>query len=128
MRTKPSLAALTLLLIPLGACATVTRGTSTAWAVSSEPAGAQVSTSNGYSCPATPCSIRMPRKDGFTAAVSKPGYRTAQITVAPIPGAGLPLALDVLASAVMLTTADVVDGAASDLSPNPAKVSLLPAP
>ena len=66
----------------LPACATVTRGSSQQFTVQSTPPGAQVSTSNGFECQATPCTFRMPRKDGFRATVSMDGgIRWTQVAV-----------------------------------------------
>ena len=62
--------------LSLPACATITRGTSQQFTVTSTPPGARVSTSNGFSCEATPCTFRMPRKDAFRATVSLDGYVT----------------------------------------------------
>ncbi len=58
----------------LGACATITRGTTTKFTVESTPPGAAVRTSTGFSCAATPCSMKMPRKDVFDVTVSKAGF------------------------------------------------------
>jgi hypothetical protein len=58
--------------LPLRACATVIRGTTEQVAFQSDPAGAEVTTSTGLSCPATPCFIEVPRKDAFIATFSKP--------------------------------------------------------
>src|SRR3712207_6603516 len=74
-------AALALAAVSVSACATVTRGTSTAWEVQTTPSGAMVKTSHGHMCESTPCAIKMPRKSQFTATISKPGYKTATVSV-----------------------------------------------
>ena len=48
----------------LAACATITRGTQTDFHVESTPPGASVTTSTGFSCSPTPCTIKkMIRKE-----------------------------------------------------------------
>ncbi len=54
-------------------CATVVRGTTTRFSVSSEPPGAQVKANNGSSCDSTPRTFRLSRKDAFDVTVSKAG-------------------------------------------------------
>lgn len=108
------------------ACATVTRGSNTAWQVTSEPSGAKVETSHGHQCPATPCSIKMKRKSEFTATLTKPGYRPATVTVTnKVSGAGgAGMAGNVLVGGIIGAGVDVATGAMLDLTPNPAHVTL----
>ncbi len=112
--------------LSLGACATITRGTSTDWQVSSTPPGAEVSTSNGFSCKSTPCALKMPRKSEFTATISKPGYKTAQIAVTNTvkTGGGTAMAGNVIFGGLIGAGVDVSSGAMLDLTPNPASVTL----
>ena len=108
------------------ACATVTRGSNTAWQVTSEPSGAKVETSLGHECPATPCSIKMKRKSEFTATLTKPGYKPATVTVTnKVSGAGgAGMAGNVLVGGLIGAGVDVATGAMLDLTPNPAHVTL----
>jgi hypothetical protein len=69
-------------------CATVTRGTKTAWEVQTDPSGAKVETSHGHQCPSTPCSIKMARKSEFTATITKDGYEPAMVSVTHKVGGG----------------------------------------
>jgi hypothetical protein len=117
---------LTLMLISLGSCATVTRGTDDAWSVSSRPSGARVETTNGFSCPATPCTLRIPRKAMFVATVTKPGYRPATLIVTSKAArrAGAEKAGQALVGGVIGSAVDARSGAALDLTPNPAFVEL----
>jgi PEGA domain len=112
----------------LSACATVTRGSNDAWVVDSNPSGASVTTSNGYSCDSTPCAIRMSRKSEFTAEISKPGYKTVTVSVshktANSGAAGV--AGNVLVGGLIGIGVDMVSGASQDLVPNPVKVNLEP--
>ncbi len=110
----------------LGACATVTRGANTAWEVKTTPPEAQVSTSNGFHCDFTPCSLRMPRKSRFTARVSKPGYKTVNIIVTnKLAGAGgAGFVGNALIGGVIGAGVDVASGAMLDLTPNPVVLKL----
>lgn len=115
--------------LSLSACATITRGSSDAWEVSSDPGGARVETTNGHYCEATPCAIRMKRKSQFVATVTKPGYEPAKITVThKTAGAGAAgVAGNVLVGGVIGLGVDAISGASQDLTPNPAFVKLEPA-
>jgi hypothetical protein len=110
----------------LSACATVTRGANDAWVVNTEPAGARVETSNGRHCASTPCAIKMSRKAEFTATITKPGYKTANVSVshktANAGAAGV--AGNVLLGGVIGLGVDMVSGASQDLVPNPVYVNL----
>ena len=114
--------------VTLSACATVTRGTKTAWEVQTDPAGARVETSHGFSCPSTPCSIKMPRKSQFTATISKPGYKTLTTSVTnKVAGAGgAAMAGNVLAGGIIGAGVDASTGAMLDLTPNQLVVKLEP--
>lgn len=122
-------AALALACASLGACATATRGTKTAWEVQTTPAGARVETSHGMSCASTPCSIKMPRKSEFTATISKDGYKPATVSVTNkvSTGGGAGMAGNVLLGGIIGAGVDVASGAMLDLTPNPAVVTLEPA-
>lgn len=112
----------------LSGCATVTRGTHTDFAVESTPPGAAVKTSTGFTCAATPCSMKMPRKESFDVTLTKDGYQPMKVHVASvISGAG---AAGFVGNAVVGggigMVADAVTGAVDDLRPNPLKVTLIP--
>jgi hypothetical protein len=123
---KPGLIASASACVLLCACASVTRGSTDAWEVNSDPIGAKVETSNGHACEATPCAIRMSRKSQFVATVSKPGYHPATITVthktAKAGAAGM--AGNVLVGGLIGVAIDSSTGATQDLVPNPAFVKL----
>jgi hypothetical protein len=112
----------------LGACATVTRGTTQQFTVQSTPPAAQAKTSNGFSCESTPCTFRMQRKEGFTVSVSKAGYKTVTAEVKPkIAGTGAAGFLgNALVGGVIGAGVDVASGATLDLTPNPVSVTLEP--
>lgn len=123
---KIQIAAALCAVMMLPACATVTRGTKTAWEVTSTPSGARVETSNGFQCAATPCSIKMPRKSEFIATLSMPGYSPATITVTNrvATGGGVAMAGNVLVGGLIGAGVDAGTGAMLDLTPNPAHVDL----
>lgn len=126
---KLGLAATVSACVLLSACASVTRGSTDAWEVNSDPIGARVETTNGFKCDATPCAIRMKRKSEFVAMVTKPGYRQATISVthktAKAGAAGM--AGNVLVGGLIGVVVDSSTGATQDLVPNPAFVKLEPA-
>ena len=110
----------------LSACATVTRGTTQAFTVESTPPAAAVKTSTGFTCPATPCTFKLPRKEAFEVTVSKPGYKpaTAQV-LSKVAGAGAAgLAGNVIAGGIIGMGIDATSGAMKDLLPNPLHVTL----
>ena len=112
----------------LGACATVTRGSSTNFDVQTTPSGASVRTTNGYSCPATPCSLKMPRKSQFVATVSKPGYKTVEAMIGNrvSTGGGTAAAGNLLLGGIIGGGVDAASGAALDLRPDPLVLVLEP--
>jgi len=113
-------------ILSLPACATVTRGTNTAWEVTSTPSGARVETSNGHMCAATPCSIKMPRRSEFVATLTLSGYQPATITVTNkiATGGGVAMAGNVLVGGIIGAGVDAGSGAMLDLTPNPAHIDL----
>jgi len=113
----------------LAACATVVRGTTTRFEISSEPPGAEVHASNGFSCQSTPCTFRLSRKDAFDVTVTKPGYEKQTVHVrSHAAGAGVAemTAGNFLLGGVIGAGVDAASGATNDLEPNPLKVKLVP--
>jgi hypothetical protein len=117
------------LALGLGGCATITRGTTTQFTVDSSPPGAQVRTSTGFTCEATPCTFKMPRKEAFVVTVSKAGYKPSETPVKSIvAGEGAAgFVGNALVGGVIGAGVDVSSGAMMDLSPNPIHVNLDPA-
>ncbi|MBL8537931.1 MAG: PEGA domain-containing protein [Hyphomonadaceae bacterium] len=111
-------------------CATITRGTTQEFVVESTPPGASVTTSNGFECAATPCTFRMPRKEGFTVTVEREGYLSAEATVTSSMSSGgaAGMAGNVLIGGLIGAGVDATSGAMNDLSPNPLQVTLQPVP
>lgn len=114
----------------LAGCATMTRGTSQEFTVESTPPGASVSTSNGFECAATPCTFRMPRKDGFTVRVEHEGFRSAEATVVSnmASGGAAGMAGNILVGGIIGMGVDATSGAMNDLTPNPLHITLEPIP
>lgn len=115
-------------LVSLGACATVTRGTSTAWTVETDPAGAKVVTSAGFACEATPCTFKMQRKTEFDVTITKEGYKPWKGRVlSQISGAGgAGMAGNLVLGGIIGAGIDASSGAMKDLKPNPLVVHLEP--
>jgi len=111
---------LTVSLLSLGACATVLRGRDADWSVSSIPAGAEVTTSNGGHCEMTPCTLSVERKTSFSATLSMPGYQPQTIQVDPkVKFAGGAAFLgNALIGGALGAVVDVWTGAPLDPSPN----------
>lgn len=110
----------------LSGCATITRGTHDAFVVETDPIGASVKTSNGFSCDATPCTFRMKRNSDFEVTINKPGYKTwvGHVTHKVAGGGGAAMAGNVLLGGVVGAVLDSNNGAMDDLVPNPLTIKL----
>ena len=108
------------------ACATVTRGTTEAWTVETDPGGAAVKTTAGFACDATPCTFKMSRKAEFDVTITKPGYKTVNTRVThQTAGAGAAgMAGNVLVGGLIGVGIDAVSGATQELKPNPLVIKL----
>jgi len=109
-------------------CATVTRGSSQAWTVASEPSGATAQSSDGHSCPSTPCTWTLRRKSSFHVTITKPDYQTAETDVSPrvSRAGGTAFFGNVLIGGLIGMGVDAGTGAMLDLTPNPLVVKLEP--
>lgn len=130
MKRFIGLAALLPVALLSGACATLTRGTTEQFVIESTPAGAAVKTSHGFTCPATPCTFSLQRKEPFTVTVSKDGFvtQTAEVKSEVAGGGAAGMAGNVLLGGLIGIGVDATSGALNDLSPNPLQVVLLPVP
>ena len=108
------------------ACATVTRGTTEAWTVETDPGGAAVKTTAGFACDATPCTFKMSRKAEFDVTITKPGYKTVNTRVThQTAGAGAAgMAGNVLVGGLIGVGVDAISGATQELKPNPLVIKL----
>ena len=123
MRTIASIA----LALLAGACATITRGTTSQIQIHSNPPEAQARTSMGFTC-ITPCTLQAGRKDEFSVVISKAGYHTVEIPVrTQVAGAGAAgFAGNILIGGVVGMAADAATGATLEHFPNPVTVTLTP--
>ena len=104
----------------------MTRGTTVQFDVDSTPPGAAVKTSNGFTCPATPCTFKLPRKESFDITISKAGHvpQTLRVESKMSGGGGAALAGNILIGGLIGAGVDASSGALNDLVPNPLKVVL----
>jgi hypothetical protein len=110
-------------------CATVTRGSSTAFTVETTPSGAAVETSLGLKCDMTPCTFgKVKRESEFTVTVSKAGYKTGtySVTHKTSGSGGAGMAGNVLVGGLIGGIIDGNNGSTQDLVPNPLRVTLEP--
>jgi hypothetical protein len=113
--------------LSLGACATVTRGTTEQITFDSTPP-AEMRTSTGLTCPTTPCTLEVSRKSEFMATFSKQGYESQNVLVQTrVAGAGAAgFAGNVLVGGVIGMGVDAATGSTLEHYPNPVTVSLAP--
>jgi PEGA domain len=106
--------------VALGACATVTRGTTNQIQIRSEPSGAQVTTSLAHAC-TTPCTITVNRKEEFTVLFRLQGYEDQTTEVrSQIAGAGVAgFAGNVIVGGVIGMGVDAATGSTLEHVPNP---------
>lgn len=121
---------LTIVILVLGmssGCATITRGTTEAFVVESDPPGADVRFSSGETC-RTPCTITKRRKDNFVVYITRDGYEPAEVSVLnQTAGAGAAgMAGNVLIGGLIGMAVDAGSGAMKELVPNPVSVRLVP--
>jgi hypothetical protein len=113
--------------LALASCATITRGTRTAFTVETVPSGAYVRLSTGQECTSTPCTFpQISREAEFMVTVCKPGYRTvtANVTHETAGAGGVGMAGNVLIGGIIGAAVDANSGATQNLVPNPLVVHL----
>lgn len=117
-----------LVAVSVGACGSIARGTTERMAFLTEPPGASMTTTKGYACPATPCSLEVDRSDEFDVTFAKPGYRPELVPVrTKVVGSGAAgMAGNVLLGGVIGIGVDAATGAALDHFPNPVSATLVP--
>ncbi len=114
--------------LSVGACGTVTRGTTADVTFNSEPAGAKVQVSTGLVCPATPCTFQISRKQEFIAHFEMEGYEPQQIPVkTEVSGGGAAgFAGNIILGGVVGMVVDASTGSTMDHSPNPVFAKMVP--
>lgn len=113
----------------LAGCGTALRGTTEEVEIKSFPADAKISTSNGFSCPESPCKVKVGRKDEFTAYADKDGYKRASVDIKTKvggEGVGVTLVGNAFIGGLIGAGVDVATGATLDHTPNPAVLVLEP--
>jgi hypothetical protein len=109
----------------LSACATVLRGTSQKFEITSVPPGADVALSTGQKC-VTPCKLKLKRKTPFVATISKDGYQTQEAKVESKFNGAAAGAGNILLGGVIGAVVDSSNGSMRALKPNPLAVTLVP--
>lgn len=109
----------------ISSCASMTRGTTDAFLITSTPTNVNIKTSHGYFCTA-PCALKLPRKEGFAVTASKEGYCTRTYSVVSSVGnsGGAAMAGNVLIGGLVGAGVDAAMGSTKDLYPNPLKIEL----
>ena len=123
-----------ILLIALGiaslfstGCATITRGTTQALVIESDPSGADIELSTGLRG-RTPTSFKVKRGDSLSVTIKKAGYETITVNVtSQVAGAGAAgMAGNVILGGLIGAAIDAGTGAMKELKPNPVTVKLVP--
>ncbi len=114
----------------LSACTTITRGSREAFAVSTDPPGAQadVTDSQGTKSCITPCSVKVKRRGTLHVVISKAGFKTLRTMVSSsIDGGGSAgMAGNLLFGGLIGAAVDAGSGAMHSHKPNPLEVALEP--
>lgn len=118
-----------ILSLALCSCATITRGTTQALTITSDPTGVDVRLSTGLSCQ-TPCALEVKRRPGFVVTAEKEGYRTVTTNVVSSisGGGGTAMAGNLLLGGVIGAGVDASNGSMNELAPNPLHIVLEPQP
>jgi hypothetical protein len=124
---RVSMLAIVVTSLSLGACATVTRGTTEQVTFMSDPPAA-LRTSTGLTCPTTPCTLEVNRRSEFVATFSREGYANQDVPVQTrVAGAGAAgFAGNVLVGGLVGMGVDAAMGSTLEHYPNPVSVSLAP--
>jgi uncharacterized protein YceK len=117
---------LIMIMVLTSGCASITRGTTEAYAVQTKPPGAEVRSSSGWNC-VTPCSVKVKRRGDFVLTMTKPGYEDVTATVtSSIDGAGAAgMAGNVILGGIIGAGIDAGTGAMHSHKPNPLVVEMV---
>ena len=109
-------------------CATVVRGTTEDVVINYAPADANVTTSLGHKCSASPCTVNVERKKEFQVVATKKGFQQQVVDVGTkVSGKGVAgMAGNVLVGGVVGVGVDAATGASKDHFPNPVNIELVP--
>ena len=117
-----------LLLGSYSGCATITRGTSEAYLIISDPPGASAHLSTGQTC-ITPCTLPLKRNSSFSIRLEKNGFESTEIQVTnqSCEEGNMALAGDmIMLGGLLWAGIDKISGATRNLTPNPCDVKLVP--
>lgn len=108
-------------------CATITRGTTEAFVIETEPPGADAWFSSGETC-RTPCTLTKKRKDAFNVKIELGGFEPTEVNVVSeiARGGAAGMAGNVLFGGIIGAGIDAGSGAMKQLTPNPVVVKLIP--
>jgi hypothetical protein len=109
----------------LSACATITRGTSQNFVITTDPVGAQVALSTGQTC-TSPCRLHLKRKTAFTVTTTMDGYQEGHAAVRSRMhgGGGAALAGNAIFGGIVGGVVDATNGSLRDLRPNPLHITM----
>jgi len=126
MNRSVKLAAIALMAVNLGACATIVRGTNQEYVINTNPEGVNIELSTGQTC-RTPCTLRLPRKHHFTVTAQMDGYETAQAEVRSVMrgGGGAALAGNAVFGGLIGAGIDASNGSLNSLTPNPLTITMV---
>lgn len=126
MNRPVKLAAVVLMAANLGACATIMRGTSQQYVISTNPIGAAVSLSTGQRC-TSPCTLTLKRKHPFTVTATMDGYEPATAEVhSQVRGSGATsLAGNAVFGGIIGGAIDASNGSLNSLHPNPLTIEMV---
>jgi hypothetical protein len=115
--------------VMVSGCATITRGTTQAFVVESDPPGADVELSNGLRGK-TPASFTVKRRENLVVKIKKEGFEPVEATVSSTigDGGGTATAGNILFGGLIGLAVDGNNGSNRTLRPNPVSVKLMPLP
>jgi hypothetical protein len=118
---------LSLVMVAVSGCASITRGTTEAFVIETDPPGATARLSSGETC-TTPCTLTKKHRDEFTVNIEKEGYEPVDANVShTTAGSGAAgMAGNVLLGGIIGAAIDAGTGSTQKLAPNPLAVTLLP--
>jgi hypothetical protein len=118
---KAMVAAVSLMGLALGGCATVLNGTNVDYAVKTDPAGAQVKFTTGATC-TSPCLIELKRKSDQRVDIAIAGYKPTYVLVqSKLAGGSFG---NILLGGGVGAVVDGTNGASNRLYPRPLVVRL----
>ncbi|MCC6925435.1 hypothetical protein [Novosphingobium sp.] len=107
----------------LQGCATVMHGANQDFEVKTDPDGATVKMTNGFTC-TSPCKTELPRRHDLRVDIAKEGYRPVYVLVqSKLGGATFG---NIIAGGLIGGIVDSSNGATNQLTPNPVIVKLVP--